>query len=121
MVPFLSVKQDCEGAIAPNENVLAALAESSVEMALGAPFVDGLCANADQRRELARRQDDGNLGRGAVFEGAFDLSCGQLDVSGVHSENPFAIDEIGAPVPRLHCSFSGRIVRRANGGDWELT
>jgi hypothetical protein len=74
MAPLLSVEKQIDGPITPNENVLAALAEGTVQAAAGDPFVESLDAQPEETSQLGRGENDGDVIPGRFLEGSSDLS-----------------------------------------------
>ena len=66
MRPFLSIEDEVECFVAPDENVLAAFSKCAVQTAFGDPLVYRPYAQTKQIGELSRRENDGNLSRGAI-------------------------------------------------------
>src|SRR5206468_3764824 len=82
--PFLAVEEEVDGAVAPDEDVLAALAEGAVEVALGDPLINGLDAQAEQGGQLGGG-DDGRVGGARrPAERAGDLLLAQGPLARAH-------------------------------------
>src|SRR5262249_52355418 len=56
--PLLAVEEEVDGTVAPDEDMLAALAEGAVQPALGDPLINGLHTQAEQAGQLGRGDDD---------------------------------------------------------------
>jgi hypothetical protein len=67
--PLRAIEKNVQGAIAPDQIVLAPFSEAAVEPAFADPFVNGLGGQAQEGRQLLWGQDDGVLKSPAFSEG----------------------------------------------------
>src|SRR5437867_656457 len=84
MDPLLTVEQDVDGAVAPDKQVLAALAVSAVQATLADPLVDRLGADPEEGRQLNGIED----GRGFHPRRAGYLVFTQRSLARAHHRFP---------------------------------
>lgn len=83
-LPIASVKEKIDRPIAPDQDVLSASAEGTVQPAGSDPLVDGFKTQPEKLRELSGRENRRELGSEIAIERSGNLFARQVRIRGAH-------------------------------------
>ena len=111
MSPILSVKEDIDRSVAPDQMLLPTLAKGTVEPTFGDPFVDGLLADLCQGCELSDVEDGREMRTGTVAERLADFRLREFSPVGTHRLNTRSRNETEGHMRRTEPQSITRLSR----------